>query len=259
MIPAHSFVSAKRIWGYLFKGTGYSGGLMQIADRARIYGFSCALAMLLTGALNPAIHGQGGPNKSFTDTVTFHLNGGKDHPPVKILHVMLDQTEIPLDTPVHVEGMWMRKLSFVIQNVSNKAIVRAGITLTFPDAMAAANGGPTYPLLMGIGNWQRHALMRRDGSAIQLHSPQLPEARIAPDASFTLRASPDSYADEVQQQTYGLASHITGVIIHFDEIYFDDESKWMTGIYYLAVPPPTLWQSITPEEFFAGTSPVQPK
>jgi hypothetical protein len=205
------------------------------------------LVLLLAGILNPPIYGQAGTTTPSGDTATFHLNGGKDHPPVKIVHLMLGQTEIPLDTPVPVDGMWMRKLSVVIQNVSPKTIVRAGINLTFPDVIAA-NKGPTYALIMVIGKFQRHQLMQRDGSIKQLCYPQPPEARVAPGALFTLEPSSD--ADMVQQETYKLASHITRVTMNFGDIVFDDESKWSTGFYYLAVPAPTVWQSITPEQFF---------
>lgn len=228
---------------------------MRGTECSRVRPVHQALVFFLLGSVCALAYGQQSVNSSQQSAVVFHLNGGADHSPVKIVHVMLGETDVPLNTPVHVEGMWMHKLRFVIQNVSAKTVVEADLILTFPEVTAAAKGRPTFPLAMSVGRRQKHELMRRDGSIKQLHTTQPPEARIAPGALFTLTAFPD--ADMVQKQAYELAGDITAVNINFRSIYFDDESKWMETGYYIAVAPPTLWQSVTPEPFFARRSAAQ--
>ena len=60
-------------------------------------------------------------------------------------------------------------------------------------------------------------------------------------------------ADIGQSQTYKLAGgHISKVMITLDPVYFSDDSKWLSGRYFIAVPPPIVWQEVTPAEFVAG-------
>jgi hypothetical protein len=72
--------------------------------------------------------------------VTFHLRYLTRTDPVKITHVLLGGKEIPLDTPIKVEGMWMRNIRVVVQNVTSKPIVRIGV-LCLAKMLSVANEG----------------------------------------------------------------------------------------------------------------------
>jgi hypothetical protein len=229
---------------------------MQSIKSLRIRRIRYALALFLLGTLCSSEYGQTpGQQVQSGNEVTFHLNGGKNSPPVKIVHLMLGQTEIPLDSPVHVEGMWMPKISVVVQNISPKTIVKGGVMFSFPEAIAVANNRPVYGLVMSLGQPPKRAYIRRDGTIPPYNAPLQPQIRIAPGASMTFTPFPD--ANQVQATAYELAGKITKANINFDTIYFEDDSKWVAGQYYIAVPPPVVWQSVTPAEFFGTTTPTQ--
>jgi len=94
--------------------------------------------------------------------VTFHVNPSQSFVPIKVVRVMLGDKEIPLDTPVPVEGMWMRKFQVTIQNVSSKAIVLCDIAVMFPETFAIASPVPSFRV--GMGTPSKHSLMRKDGT-----------------------------------------------------------------------------------------------
>ncbi|MGH9646013.1 MAG: hypothetical protein ACRD4E_04275, partial [Bryobacteraceae bacterium] len=182
--------------------------------------------------------------------VTLHLNTSSAWSlPVKVVGVMLGGQQVPLDTPIRVEGMWMRTISVTIQNTSPKPIVKCGIDIEFPEAIRAATG-PVPNITMSLGRFPHHAFMRRDGTTAQLHEQPDAQIQVQPGESATLKAVPGT--DLVQADAYKVAGHISNVSINLDTIYFLDESRWLDGTYYVAVPPPTLWQEVTPTEFSNG-------
>lgn len=226
---------------------------MRVAGRAGIFRISSAV-VVMAAALSAGVRGQTAANKSYSSMVTFHLEQSNE-PPIKIVRVMVGQTEVPLDQPVHVEGMWMPQFSVVLQNVSQKTIVRTGISLRFPDAIAASEHQPKYGFIYGAPMWvgrrPKHAYLQRDGTMGPVSGPQLPPVSIAPGAMFTVTMLPR--ADWLQSHLYEYAGHISKVTLSFDQTYFSDDSQWDVGFYLIAVPPPTLWKRVTPEGFSAGT------
>jgi hypothetical protein len=100
---------------------------------------------------------------------------------------MVGTTEVPLDTPVVLQGTWMRDIRIVVQNVTPKSIVRCGITLLFPE-INSAGSNPVPSVRMGGGSLPEHALMRRDGTVQKLNNPQPPEMEIAPGATMELKS-----------------------------------------------------------------------
>jgi len=185
--------------------------------------------------------------------VTFHVNAHHAPVPMKVVRVMLGDQEIPLDTPVPVEGMWMRTISVTLQNISSKTIFKCGISVMFPETFAAANG-PVPSITMSMGKHPKHALMQRDGTVRTLNHPET-EIQILPGSSVTFKA-PEG-ADWDQAEAYKIVNSLSKVNIVMDLIYFSDESRWISGMYYIAVPPPALWQEISPEDFFAAAPPAQ--
>lgn len=186
--------------------------------------------------------------------VTFHLRYLTRTDPVKITHVLLGDKEIPLDTPIKVEGMWMRNIRVVVQNVTSKPIVRIGVLIEFPETGDGSATKPIQSLPLALGRFPTHAFLQRDGTDKALTDrPQPPEINVSPGSSITLAS--DDYADSTQIAAYKAAGHISKVDLSLPPIHFSDESKWMAGSYYLAVPPPVVWQQVPATDYLGGTPP----
>jgi hypothetical protein len=173
---------------------------------------------------------------------------------MKVVRVTLGDKEIPLDTPVPLEGMWMRTISVTLQNVSSKTIVECAIAVDFPETFRATNG-PVPSIPMRMGRRSAHGFMRSNG-AIQTPHEQGTEVRIPPGASVTFK-TPEG-ADWDQAEAYKLVDPITKVSIDLGLIFFNDESKWAAGQYFLAVPPPEVWRNVSADEFNSIGVPAQP-
>ena len=211
--------------------------------------FTVAILLL---ALSWFAHGQMSlqrPDPTAPSEITFHANGGSSSRPIKVVQIMVGTTEIPLDTPIVLKGMWMRNFRIVVQNVTPKTIVQASITLLFPQIKAeGTNPVPSIP--MSLGRFPERAFMRRDGTTPKT-SNTLPEIEIAPGSSVEFNSY--EQADAIQSQAYSLADHFSKVNITIGTIYFSDGSKWVTGRYFEATAPPVVWQEITPAQFFSGS------
>jgi len=120
-----------------------------------------SLIGFLTLGAPAQMSGQSVPSDG-SSMVTFHVNPSQSFVPIKVVRVMLGDKEIPLDTPVPVEGMWMRKFQVTIQNVSSKAIVLCDIAVMFPETFAIASPVPSFRV--GMGTPSKHSLMRKDGT-----------------------------------------------------------------------------------------------
>jgi hypothetical protein len=127
-----------------FQHFAFQKGIVQIIRSLRMRQIRCMFAVFFLGVLCSSEHAQPPAQQPAADKAIFHLNGAKNSPPVKIVRLMLGQTEIPLDSPVRVEGTWMPKISIVVQNVSPKTIVKAEIMIWFPETRAGTNG-PVHP------------------------------------------------------------------------------------------------------------------
>lgn len=201
------------------------------------------------------------PDKSVSDEaptdVTFHI-WKQSNAPIKIVHIMVGNKEIAPDTPVTVEGEWIGRIGIVVENISPKTIVECSITLVFPETAVGMNNNSSLAVPMNLGRYPKHAFIQRDGTDRSLTGrPQPPENNIPPGALMTFMVG--QATDTGQAQAYKLAGgHISKITIELDPVYFSDESKWMSGSYYIAVPPPIVWQQITPAEF-AASSQVQDK
>ncbi len=186
--------------------------------------------------------------------VTFHVSAHHAPAPMRVVRVMLDGKETALDTPVPVEGMWMRSISVTLLNVSAKTIVVCGVSVDFPETRRAKKG-PVPSIMMRKGKFPQHALVKRDGT-IQKPNDSETEFLVPPGSLVTFHA-PEG-ADWDQEQAYKLVDPITKVNVDMSSIYFSDESKWAAGSYYVPLPPPDLWKEITPEEFVAWHKYNQP-
>jgi hypothetical protein len=204
------------------------------------------LAVVLLLAVEP---GRGQTGEQGDSQVTFRLMAPSQVGPVKLEHVFLDGKEIPLNTPVPVQGMWLRSFRMVLVNTSPKTIVRYDTDLIFPEVNAVSKG-PVPALVMSRGNFPRHAFLRRDGTYKEVDTSNFPGIEVAPNAEFVVAAHED--ADAVQSRAYAIAGEITTVYLSMNTFYFADESKWLAGRYYLPVPQPVVWQEVSPAEFDAG-------
>jgi hypothetical protein len=120
--------------------------------------------------------------------------------------------------------------------------------------------------------------MRKDGTSPKFNNPPPPEIEIAPGSTMEfksfdtagviqslgashadeIQAQANSQADAIQAQAYSLADHFSKVNLSIGTIYFSNGSKWVAGRYFQAVPPPLVWEEITPTQFFSG-SPIPPQ
>ncbi len=173
---------------------------------------------------------------------------------MKVVRVMLGDKEISPDTPVPVEGMWMRTIRVAVQNVSSKTVVECNLAIDFPETLQATSGF-LHSIPMRMGRRLDHGYMRRDGT-VQRPYDLGREKQILPGASAIFKV-PDG-ADWDQAEAYKLVNPITKVRIDFREIYFSDESMWAIGSYYLAAPPPALWKEVSRDEFNSNAATTQP-
>jgi hypothetical protein len=97
--------------------------------------------------------------------VTFHEPYLSSAAPVKIVRLMLGDKEIPPNTPVAVQGMWLRNVTVVLQNISTKTIVSGGVILTYPKTGDGSPGKPTISTPVIRGRRPDHAYLNKDGSS----------------------------------------------------------------------------------------------
>ena len=212
------------------------------------------LAAFSLSCLSRLVSGQSPTNGSVsTDSseVTFHVRYLTRTDPIKINHLFLGDKEVSLDTPVHVEGMWMRNLKIVVENITTKPIARIGVTLNFPETGDGSASKPIQSIPLAQGRFPKHAFLQRDGTdRARPDLPQPPEISVQPGSSVTLATN--ETADVTQTSADKIAGRITKVDIEIPPIHFSDESKWMAGSFYRAVPPPEVWQKAPVAEFLAG-------
>jgi hypothetical protein len=182
--------------------------------------------------------------------VTFHLQKqlGGSPPPLKVSQVLLDGQPIALDTPVAVNGVWMRKISVVLQNNSPKNIVQASIDLVLTDTGTGQVGSPVMVIPSDVGVYPENAYLRRDGTKLQMPAgSQGPPINIPPGGNVQFSMS--EATDLTQSRAYAIAP-IANIELDIRTVYFDDGSKWVAGSYWAPQPPPQVWKAVTPEEEF---------
>jgi hypothetical protein len=102
----------------------------------------CALAFW------PALPVEGQALQPSSPTVvTFHLRNASANAPVRVSGIMVGDKEIGLDTPVTLEGLWIRKIQVMVQNTSPKAIVEGGINVVFPETGDGTANKPVFSSL----------------------------------------------------------------------------------------------------------------
>jgi hypothetical protein len=195
----------------------------------------------------------GGPTE-----VTFHRMYVASPAPVKITHIMLGEKEVFFDTPVAVSGKWLRTLRVVVQNASPKVATAGSVMLQFPETGDGTLSKPILGDSFGLGRMSQHWYLKRDGSE-RPRGPeaQEPEISVLPGGSMTLmfKGANNANADQEQARAYELAGKLTRIDVGLGTFSFGDESRWTLGVFYIPVPPPTVWKQITPEEFFGGAPP----
>jgi hypothetical protein len=166
--------------------------------------------------------------------------------------LLLDGQPVALDTPVPVNGMWMRNIKVVLQNNSPKNVVLAGVTLLFTDTGRGEAASPYSARIMRAGVFPENAFLHPDGTNQQIPaSSQGPPINIPPGGKIELATNEGM--DSMQSAVYAIAP-IANIELIEDTVFFDDGSKWSSGSYAVPAPLPQVWKTVTPEEFYQGNT-----
>jgi hypothetical protein len=225
--------------------------------------FQSILGLLLVGSIPTAKALAQAPDRSIDverpTEVTVHVAFAGITPPAQVVAIMLGDKEVPPDTPIPVSGKWLRRVGIVVKNVSSKTMVMGLIDLSYPET---GNGSPSSPILaanLGLGNPPAHFYLRKDGSKRIMKSVQTqePELHLPPGATvlFTFKGPDHANADVDQVNAFQKAGKFTKIDVSLDEFFFEDESMWHEGQYYLPEPPPVVWRGVTPAEFSSSSTP----
>jgi hypothetical protein len=185
-------------------------------------------------------------------SVTFHMLYLSPAAPVKVARLMLGDKEIPFDTPIPVQGQWLRDVSVVLQNTSSKTIVSGGVILTYPQTGNGTPDKPTISTPLIRGRRPDHAYLKKDGSLMTRSQEGPPTSPLTFAPGNTMNLTVGSPLGELNEGTiYQVTDQISQVNIQVTEFYFSDDSEWNAGSYYLPEPAPVRYRKITPEEFAA--------
>src|ERR1035437_5520941 len=83
--------------------------------------------------------------------------------PIAVRAVAIDGRPIRLDSPVHVQGPWLRTVTITLRNVSPKTIVRGGIGLVFPESGDASSAHPYEACCSRQGQVPKIVYLSHDG------------------------------------------------------------------------------------------------
>lgn len=150
--------------------------------------------------------------------------------------------------------MWIRNIKVIVENISPKNVIEAGITVQLPET---GTGRPDSPILTtgtNLGKYPENAFLQRDGTSKKLHDYNPAPIDVPPGGKMTFALSENS--DPTQQAAYKISLQITEVEILLDTVYFGDGSIWRSQTFFVPKPPPIVWEKITPEEFFHGSPPA---
>jgi hypothetical protein len=179
--------------------------------------------------------------------ITFHTPNREADWPVYILQLKLDGKIIPMDTPVHVEPGWHKKLVVVVENSGPKNIVEGGVQLEFHETGLGTHDSPITATTANLGQYPDFAKYRPDGTTQKL--PERPPINVPIggqlDFSFS-DISNDGIEDEAQKR----AGHITRIDIKLLRFFFADSSQWMMGNFFMPDGESGKWKKVSAQEFY---------
>ena len=175
---------------------------------------------------------------------------GQTPSPYLVKGIEIDGKQIPLNTPVHVTGHWLAHLTVTAQNVSVKDIVESQLTLVFPETGNGTRESPVFTTGTSIGIRPEAALYRRDGTKSPRAWWEASQAQIdIPSKKMMIFVLDDKYND--QEHAYKQSGgQITRVILNITRVWFNDDTRWMSGIYTApASGLPGEWSTVSADQF----------
>jgi hypothetical protein len=174
---------------------------------------------------------------------------------VKVVEVMLGDTEIKLGVPFPADDEWFNRLRFVIKNVSTKRIVFVDGWLRFPQTgdETAENLVVMDRILLG-----HRPEPANDTGAASRRPDYVPSIAILvnPGGEMTVPVIDSLNRMRTAIEKRQPLSSITIAAIGIGAIYFDDGTAWMKpGLYFRADPDmPGSYVRISHKEFYADSA-----
>jgi hypothetical protein len=139
-------------------------------------------------------------------------------------------------TPFQADEDWLKNMSIVIMNRTDKAIVRAEIELFFPDTGDGSPGRPVTAYTITLGQRPEIDAFTSDGRKLSRQLDKKPFF-FAPEQTFVVQLA--DYSDEIRSvvEEKTIFSEITRLVIHRTQFFFEDGMRW-NDLYGFGVPDP---------------------
>jgi hypothetical protein len=169
---------------------------------------------------------------------------------VKIVKLMLDGVEVKPGVPFQAGDNWFDRIRIVIKNVSPKKIVFADGYLRFPET-----GDATAEHLAAMGRilvGQRPEHARNSFTGMKYNDAPSAPILIAPGQEIAIPVVDDFDRVRATIESRQPLSSVTTCVVGLTTLYFDDGTKWLSGLYFRADPStPGRYLRISRKEFDA--------
>jgi hypothetical protein len=144
--------------------------------------------------------------------------------------------EVRQGTPFQAGDDWLKNMTIVIRNRTDKAIVRAEIVLLFPDTGDGTPGRPVTAYTITLGQRPEIDAFRSNGQKLSRQLDKKPFF-FAPGETLVINVA--DYVDEIRSivEAKLLFSQITRVVIERTQFFFEDGMRW-NNLYGFGVPNP---------------------
>lgn len=169
-------------------------------------------------------------------TISVERERGNILDPARIVRYKIDGLELPpWPQTTHIGDNWLKNMSVVVRNGSNKTIVAASVRVLFHGRNTAR---PAYfPVYAAtalqerhVGHLPEHQLYDRSGKKLtQLAGEPI---AIRPGQELDIPVAPDSEALRKLIEEQMPVSSVTTCGFSITSVYFDDGTKWSYGGFY---------------------------
>ena len=185
---------------------------------------------------------------------TVQLDGIPTDAPVKIVRVMLNGAAVEPGVSFQAGDDWFNQIRAVIKNTSRKNLVYAAGQLRFPETGDATAEHLSVMDRISVGRRPEHAgssagTNRRNAVGLQAHVDNA-EILVRPGEEIAVPVVDPFDSVKAAIEARQRLSSVTICEIGINQLYFDDGTSWLSGLYFRADPSmPGKYVRITQKEF----------
>lgn len=184
-----------------------------------------------------------------------HLEIYTDPDPVRIVRVLYkDQDVTPRGIYHSWDGMpfqgdddWLKDITVVLRNTSNRVIVAASIMIDFPETGKGVPGSPVLAEVLPMGRWPDHALYRPDGGKIDPGPIEPLTWKPGQTLEFPIAPVYERALATIRSKTP--LTNVTTCWVRLGSFYFPDATRWAAHRFYKPADVPGKYVPMTVEEF----------